>query len=238
MAVVIRSRFYPQIALLLALLVIVGFSRSYYFRFLTDLPPMVTLVHLHAIVFTGWLVLFAVQTRLIAAHRVQLHMRLGLAGVVLAVCIVALGVATAFHSAAVPRIRPSGLSPQQFVVIPLTSITLFAAFVGLGVALRWRAGAHKRLMVLAMIAVLGPAIGRILILLDVRTLASVIQPLVAAVFISWCLLHDWRKNHVVHPVFAVGGFVIVASWPIRTLIAGSEWWQPIGAWVAKVGAGM
>jgi hypothetical protein len=91
-------------------------------------------------------------------------------------------------------------------------------------------------MVLAMIAVLGPAVGRILILLDVRTLASVIQPLVAAVFISWCLIHDWRKNHVVHPVFAVGGFVIVASWPIRTLIAGSEWWHPIGAWIAQVGA--
>jgi hypothetical protein len=41
MAVVVRSRFYPQIALVLALFVFIGFSRSYYFRFLTDLPPMV-----------------------------------------------------------------------------------------------------------------------------------------------------------------------------------------------------
>ena len=83
MAVVVRSRFYPHIALALALFVIIGFLRNYYFRFLTDLPPMVTVVHLHAIVFTGWLVLFVVQTRLIAAHRVAIHMRLGLAGLVL-----------------------------------------------------------------------------------------------------------------------------------------------------------
>jgi hypothetical protein len=238
MAVVARSRFYPHIAIALALLVFVGFSHSYYFRFLSDLPPMVTLVHLHGIVFTAWLVLFAVQARLIAAHRVDLHMRLGLAGIVLAICIVALGIATSFHTAALPRTRPSGLAPHQFVVVPLVSITLFAVFAGLGVALRWRAGVHKRLMLLAMIAVIGPAVARILIFLDVRTLAPLVQPLVSAMFVGACLLHDWRRNRVVHPVFAIGGLVIVASWPLRMLIARSEWWQPIGAWIAKVGAGV
>lgn len=238
MAVVARSRFYPQIALVLALFVFIGFSRSYYFRFLTDLPPMVTLVHLHGIVFTGWLVLFTVQTRLIAAHRVDLHMKLGLAGVVLAVFIVVLGVATAFHTAAVPRVRASGLTPPQFAVVPLIGISMFALFVGLGAALRRRAGVHKRLMVLAMIAVVGPAVGRFLLLFDVTALAPVVQPLVAVVFVSWCLLHDWRRYRVVHPVFAIGGLAIVASWPLKTLIAQSEWWQPIGAWIAKIGAGL
>jgi len=236
MAVVVRSRFYPQFALVLALFVFIGFSRSYYFRFLTDLPPMVTLVHLHGLVFTGWLVLFAVQTRLIAAHRVDLHMKLGVAGLVLAVCIVALGVATVFHTAAVPRVRASGLTPPQFAVVPLVGITMFALFVALGAAFRRRAGVHKRLMVLAMIAVVGPAVGRLLLLFDVAALAPLMQPLVAAVFITWCLLHDWRKYHRVHPVFAVGGLAIVASWPLRTLIARSEWWQPIGEWIARQGA--
>jgi len=91
----------------LALFVIIGFSRNYYFRFLTDLPPMVALVHLHAIAFSAWLVLLVVQTRLIAAHRVDLHMKLGLAGVALAACMVVLGVLTAFHTAAIPRIIAS-----------------------------------------------------------------------------------------------------------------------------------
>jgi hypothetical protein len=74
MVAVARSRFYPWIAIALSLVVIAGFSRTYYFRFLSDLPPMTALVHLHGLVFTAWLVLFLAQTRLIAAHRVDLHM--------------------------------------------------------------------------------------------------------------------------------------------------------------------
>ena len=38
---------------------------------------MTVLVHLHGLVFTAWLALFIAQTRLIAAHRVDLHMKLG-----------------------------------------------------------------------------------------------------------------------------------------------------------------
>jgi hypothetical protein len=238
MSVVVRNRFYPQIALALALFVIIGFSRSYYFRFLTDLPPLVTLLHLHALVFSTWLVLFVVQTRLIATHRVRLHMRLGLAALGLAACIVVLGVATAFHTAGIPRIRPSGLAPHQFVIVPLVSILFFAVFVGLGVAFRKRAAAHKRLMTLALIAVLGPAVGRLMGIFEINGLAPLLQPLVSAIFITWCLVHDWIKYRLVHPVFAIGGLAIVAAWPLRMMIARSEWWQPVGAWIARIGAGI
>lgn len=238
MAFVVRNRFYQQIAVVLTLFIVVGFLRTYYLRFLSDLPPLVTLVQLHGIVFTGWLVLFVVQTQLIAAHRVDLHRRLGILGAVLAVCIVVIGVATAFHTAAVPRVRASGLTPTQFVPTPLGSILLFALFVGLGLALRRRAAAHKRFMVLAMIAVLGPAVGRLLGLIAAGQYAYIAQPAVAAAFVTWCLIYDWRHNRVVHPVFAVGGLVIVASTPLKVMLGRSEWWQPVGEWIAKVGAGL
>jgi hypothetical protein len=238
MAVVVRSRFYPQIALAFALFVIVAFARTYYLRFLSDQPPLVMLVHLHGLVFTAWLALFWVQTRLIATNRVDLHMKLGIAGVVLAACIVALGVATAFHTAAIHRDRPSGLAPPQFAIVPLVSITTFAILVGLAVGLRRRAALHKRFMVLAMIAVLGPAVGRLLIFFDVRSWVYFAQPAIPALFLAWCLVHDWRKNRIVHPVYVIGGLAVIASWPLRMMVARSEWWQPIGEWIASVGAGM
>ena len=50
--------------------------------------------------------------------------------------------------------------------------------------------------------------------------------------------HDWRKYRLVHPVYAIGGLLVVASFPLRMMIARSEWWQPVGAWIAKVGAGI
>lgn len=236
MVAVVRNRFYPQIALVLALLITIAFSRTYYFRFLSDQPPMTTLVHLHGLLFTAWMVLFFVQTRLIAAHRFDLHRKLGMAAVLLAFLVFANGVATAVGSAAVERVRASGLTEQQFVVMPLTSITLFAVFIALGVAWRRRANLHKRFMVLAMISVLGPAVGRIIPLLGVGKYAVIVQVSVVAGFLAWCLVHDWRRNQIVHPVFAIGGLMLILSWPLRMTLARSELWEPAGRWVAEVGA--
>jgi hypothetical protein len=235
MVAVVRNRFYPHIALVLALFVTLAFSRTYYLRFLYDEPPMTTLMHLHGLVFTAWMALFVVQTRFIAAHRFDLHRKLGLAGVALAFFVFALGVATAVASAAVTRVRPSGLTEQQFAVVPLTSIILFAVLVCLGIALRRRADMHKRFMLLAMISVLGPAVGRIIPYLGAGKYAPIVQTIVVASLLAWCLVHDWRRHHIVHPVFAIGGLVLLLSWPFRQALARSELWVPAGRWLAEMG---
>lgn len=238
MAVVVRQRFYALIALILALFTIIGFSRTYYFRFLTELPPLTTLAHLHGAVFTAWLMVFVAQTRLVAAHRVDLHMKLGVAAIALAVLILAVSFASVAIQANQPRIHPSGLTPPQFTIVGMTSLVMFAAFVGLGIALRRRAAMHKRFMVLAMIAVLTPPTSRVLTMLGLREYWSFLVPVVPALFIAWCLVHDWRRERIVHPVYAIGGLVIVALWPLRLIAGRSEWYQPVGDWIARVGAGM
>jgi hypothetical protein len=238
MAIVIRQRFYALIALTLALFTIVGFSRTYYFRFLTDLPPLTALVQLHGAVFTAWLAVFVAQTRLVAAHRVDLHMKLGVAAIALAALILAVGFATMAVKANEPRVHPSGLTPPQFTVVGVTSLGMFAVFVGLGISLRRHAALHKRLMVLAMIAVLTPPSSRVLTLLGLREFWSFLVPVVPALFIAWCLINDWRRHRFVHPVYAIGGLAIVALWPLRLIAGRSEYYQPIGEWIAHVGAGM
>jgi hypothetical protein len=233
----VRSRFFAVIALALAMVTIIGFSRTYYFRFLTDLPPLTLLVHLHGAVFTAWLVIFAAQTRLVAANRVDLHMKLGIAGVVVGVLILAIGFATMAVKANEPRIHASGLTPPQFTVVGVTSLAMFAVFAGSGLALRRHAAWHKRLMVLAMIAVLTPPSSRLLTLLGLREHWTYLVPVIPALFVAWCLIYDWRRHRIVHPVFAVGGLAIVALWPLRLMAGRSEWYQPIGEWIARLGAG-
>lgn len=238
MAAVPRPRFYPLIALVLALFTIVGFSRTYYLRSFTDLPPLKMLLHIHGAVFTAWLALFIVQTRLIATHRVDLHMKFGIAGVVLALLMVAVGLATVLGKAAVPLIHPSGLTAPQFTIVGLISLALFTTFVSLGLAFRRKAALHKRLMLLAMIAVLTPPSSRILTMLGLREYWSLLTPVLPTLFIAWCLVYDWRKHGKVHPVFAIGGAAIAIAWPLRLVIGRSEWYQPVGEWIARVGAGM
>jgi hypothetical protein len=237
MVAVNRSRFYPWIAIALSLVIIAGFSRTYYLRVLWDLPPMTVLVHLHGIVFTAWLGLFIAQTQLIAAHRVDLHMKLGIAGVALAVIITVIGVWTVVVAAGIPRVRPTGLTSAQHTLVGFTSIGMFVAFIALGVATRRRSAVHKRYMVLAMIAILSPATARLMTALELFQYRDFFVPAAAAAFVIVCLVHDWRRYRVVHPVYVIGGAVIVASWPWRYMAARQEWYQPIGEAIARLGAG-
>ena len=237
MVAVTRSSFYPWIAIALAVVIIAGFSRTYYLRFLSDLPPMTVLVHVHGLVFTAWLALFIAQTRFIAAHRVDLHMKLGLAGVALAAIITVTGLWTVVIQAGTPAVRPTGLTNTEHTLVGVTSIGLFAAFMALGLATRRRGALHKRYMVLAMIAILSPATARLMTALDLGEYRSVFVPGMAAAFVVACLVHDWRRYRVLHPVYVIGGAVIVASWPWRNMAARQEWYQPVGEWIARVGAG-
>src|SRR5688572_8292963 len=230
-----RSRFYPLIAIVLAAFIIIGFSRTYYLRFLSDLPPMRMVMQLHGLVFTAWLALFVAQTQLIAAHRVDLHRKLGMVGVFLTLLVVASSVVAMLVSAATPRMSQLGLTSPQSSIVPFVAITQFVVLVTAGVAFRRRASLHKRFMLLAMIGVLGPPTARLIGLFAASQYFLVIQMGVVAVFVVCCLMYDWRKNRVVHPVFAIGGIVLVLLWPLRYAIARSDAWQPIGQWFAEAG---
>jgi len=238
MSAVVRPAFYRHMAIALSLFVIIGFSRTYYLRFLTDLPPLETLVHWHSIVFSAWLLVFIAQTRLVAARRIDLHMKLGIAAVVLAVAVVALSFATTAVKATVPRIHPSGLTPPQFTIVGIMSLVLFSGFLALGIAFRKRAAYHKRFMVLAMIGVLTPAASRLVTQSGMREHWTYLVPIFPALFVAFCLAYDWRKSRLVHPVYAIGGAVLIAAWPLRLMIGRSEWYQPVGEWIARVGTAL
>jgi len=232
MAAVVRNRFYAVVALALALLVFAGFARTYYFRTWFDVPPITVLLHLHSIVFTAWFVLFIIQTRLIAAQNYRTHMQLGIAGVVLAVIVTILGYATAILSADAPRVRPMGMNSQQFVLVPIVGITFFAVFVACAVAFRRRAQVHKRFMVLAMIAVLGPPVARLIAVTQTGDFYGPIQMAVPTALVAWCLVSDWVKYRIVHPVYAIGGGILLISLPVRFLIARTSAWERVGQWMA------
>ncbi len=99
--------FYGGISIALALTVFAGFGPTYYFRMFDQAPmatlsggPMTPLVHAHAALFSAWVLLFIVQTALVAQHKVAVHRRLGIAGGALAGLMVAVGTLTALKTAA------------------------------------------------------------------------------------------------------------------------------------------
>jgi hypothetical protein len=233
MAAVVRPRFHLFFAMALCTFAVVGFARTYYLRFLSDLPPMTILVHLHGALFTIWMALFIAQMKLVAAHRIDLHRRLGIASAVFAVFLVIVGVLTVIAVTITNKVSPTGLSPPQFSIVGFTTIGMFAIFLALGVACRRRPALHKRFMILAMIAAMGPAGSRLLRLLHLTDYVNVLLPLFTVAFIGICIVNDWRREGRVHPVYAIGGVLMVASGPLRLMVGRSEWYQPVGEWVAR-----
>ena len=116
------------------------------------------IVHVHAVVFTTWLVLFTVQVALIRKRRPDLHQRLGIAGALLAAGMVILGPATALRIAAM-NFDGQGDSPE-FLAVEFITILAFAVFTGSGLLLRRTPAAHKRLMLLGLIYLSTPGFAR------------------------------------------------------------------------------
>ncbi|MEO8018984.1 MAG: hypothetical protein ABI769_14310 [Pseudomonadota bacterium] len=234
MAAVVRNRFYPTIAVALAMFTVIGFARTYYLRYWFDVPPITVLLHVHSIAFTAWLVLFVIQTRLIAKENYRTHMQLGIAGIFIAALVVVFGFATAIVSAGALRPRPMGMNSQQFVLIPLVAITGFAILVSAALILRKRAQLHKRLMTLATISVLGPPAARLVFATHSDKYFGPVLFGVTAAFLAWCLVSDWRKYRIVHPVYSIGGAILLISLPVRFLIAQTPAWESVGQWLANL----
>jgi hypothetical protein len=162
---------------------------------------------------TTWVVLFAVQTLLIAGRRADLHRVLGLLGVVLAILITIVGFATLQYSI----VSHHGIKPfspeffEAFVAFDGISLSLFAVFVAMAIVLRGYSDRHKRFMLLATLNLLPPAVGRAVALLthqhvELVTLGFMLLALAAIISV------DYARNRRLHPVFLWGGAAMAADY--------------------------
>jgi hypothetical protein len=219
--------FYSGMALAAALTVLVGFAPSYYLRGYFGSPALSPVLHVHGLLFTGWIVLFVVQTALVAARRVALHRTLGVAGAALAAAMVVAGVMAAID--AVHRgAAPAGVPPLSFLIIPLGDIALFGGFVATALWWRRRPETHKRLMLLATISILTAAVARWPGVLPLGPLAFFA---ITDLFIVAGVIYDrWSRGRV-HPAYIWGGLLIVLSQPLRLVLSGTEAWLTVARWM-------
>ena len=218
--------FYVWTAFAIALIVFMGFSRTYYLKSFFGTEPLPLLLHIHGIVMTLWFALFLVQVCLVAAHRTDLHRKLGVIGAVLAVLVVVLGtrviiVRDRLHFS--PGRSVAGLAFQ------LTIFLVFAGLVASALIFRRRGDVHKRLMLLACISILLPAIVR----LPFEFIKGNI--LIGFALIDLCVLLpviiDTVKNRRLHWAFGWGALLIIVSEPLSLVLGTTRAWTGIGNWL-------
>jgi hypothetical protein len=222
-------RFATRVAVAAALIVFVGFTRTYYLKGIFGTPALSSgLVHLHGIVMTLWFALFMVQARLIAAHRTDLHRRVGVVGALLAVLVLVVGVTTAIVAA--KRGFTPGPPPLVFLSIPLGDMLVFAVLVSLGLLFRRRSDIHRRLMLLSCVGILGAAISRIP-LGFIETGGPLTFFGLTDLCVLACVVFDTVKNRRLHPAFGWGVLFIVASQPLRLMLTGTAVWMQFATWL-------
>lgn len=148
-----ERRLFLAAAIAFPLIVLAGFGRTYYLRGLFDVPPLASIVvHLHGLLMTAWIVLFATQIWFISSKRIRLHQRLGYAAIGLAVLIIVVGFLTALRAAKYGAASsPPDIPPLGFLIVPLFDLLMFVILFGGAIWYRKMPADHKRLILLTAI---------------------------------------------------------------------------------------
>ena len=222
--------FFPGMALTAAVVVFVGFAPSYYLRSIYGGAAVQPLVHLHGVVATAWMLLFFTQTALVSARRTDIHRRLGIAGAVLAPVVVVVSWIVAVAAARRGVAPPGAPSALGFLAIPIATALSFAILAGLGLHHRRRADTHKRLMLLATLAMLPPAFARF------RWFGPGGPPVAiggTCLLIATCLVYDRTTRGRIHPAFLWGGLLLMLSLPLRFALARTDAWLAVARWLTR-----
>ncbi|HXM63350.1 MAG TPA: hypothetical protein VN950_20985 [Terriglobales bacterium] len=223
--------FFSGMAVLILVSVFVGFAHSYYLAGVFKAPLSNLLVHIHGAVFSCWIVLLIVQTSLVAAGRVDLHRRLGLLGFGLACLVVILGVLVATDSQ-VRHFAPgeAGMKLRAFFTVPLSTMVAFSTLIYFAFRNRFHPAAHKRLILIATIAILDAAFERWPIHAawwGERTAALLCTvPLLLLI-----MGYDYWARDKIHPATIWGSIFVVVLQQVRDPIGHSAPWQAFAAWV-------
>ncbi len=224
-------RFFTTMALVIAAAVVVGFAPSFYLRGLVSaahpLEPVTPLVLSHGIAFSFWVLLFVTQAVLAGSGRTELHMRLGTLGFVMVPLMLILGTLAGLHGIDRPLTAPPGLSPLTWAATPLLDLPVFGGLMTAGLAFRGAPHIHKRLMLIAMIDMLQPAVGRMTFIPLPVPISTLLAPGIAlGLLIRW----DIRTRGRVEQVTIIGSFVVLGVILIRPMIWKTETWLDFVRW--------
>ena len=224
--------FYTGMAAAILVTVFAGFSRTFYLRpYFPQTQQLIPLLILHGLVFSGWIMLFITQVTLVATKRTRTHMKLGIAGGVLATLMLLIGTLTAIVRAKGPSPVP-GVNSLSFLTIPLGDMLIFGILVGAAFYFRRKPDVHKRLMLLATIGILPAAVARLPFDFIQQTGPLAFFGL-ADLFIIPVLIYDIATRGRPHRATLLAGALIVASHPLRMIVGGTHAWIAFATWLTQ-----
>ena len=207
----VKRYFFVAMAALIILTVFAGFAPSFYLR--SSFHPdheLSVLLHIHGLAFSTWIILFMVQTLLIARGSRRLHQRLGwFAFGVAVVMLLLVGAATAEQMRrGLPLVDAATDISLNFFGAIMFGVPLVGAVYS-----RKRPDWHKRLMLCATLGLLGAPILRLILLstnLEFPT-AIIWGALIGDLFFLPCVAYDLLTRGRIHRAYTYVLTLFIAS---------------------------
>ena len=156
----VATYFYFFMSLLIAGVVVYGFSHTVDHFLIHAVPVRPWILYMHGAVFSGWVLLFIVQSALVRVRKVQIHRTLGWFGVGLGTIIPVLGLSTAITMDRFNIAHFHEAEASPFLAIQLNDVICFAVLFTLAVLWRRKPELHRRLILMASCVLTSAAFAR------------------------------------------------------------------------------
>ena len=216
--------FYLCMSLVLAGLVLWGFSRTVDANLFHANPPRPLLLWMHGTAFSTWILFFITQSALVRVRKVSVHRFLGWFGAGLASAMVVLGsrVAVVMTRFDVDVLHQKGV--ESFLSVPFSDMLIFGVCVGLAIYWRTKPDYHRRLIFIASCELMDAAIGRFDFWYNHSLFYAGLDCLILL-----GILRDWIVDGRVHKVYryALPAMIVLQGLSIYAWRVNPPWWQGV-----------
>lgn len=216
--------FYLCMSLVLAALVISGFSRTVTANLFHANPPRPLLLWIHGAAFSTWVVFFIAQSALVRARKVSVHRLLGRFGAGLAAVMVVLGFTIAVVMTRFDTVVLHQKGVDAFLSIPFADMIIFGSCMAMAIHWRKKPEYHRRLVFIATCQLMDAAIGRFDFMFDHNLFFPALDCLILL-----GMARDWLVDERVHKVYlyALPAMIVVQSFATYAWRVNPGWWAGI-----------
>jgi hypothetical protein len=202
----VEKYFYLWMSLLIAAVVVYGFSHTIEKKLIHGNPRRPILLWVHVVLFSTWVAFYITQSVLVRIRNVKLHRTIGWAGAALGTSMVVVGFWVPVVMARFDTSQLHRANRDAFLIVPLFDIAAFAVCFALAILWRTNTERHRRLMLIATCALTGAAFGRMPMMHTALALYGGVDGLILL-----GALRDLAVSRRIHTVYLIAIPLLVAG---------------------------
>ncbi|WP_414694015.1 hypothetical protein [Phenylobacterium sp.] len=251
-------RFYVWMASACLAIAVVGFMPTYFLPLAQGRFRAEPIVHIHGLVLFSWVAFFFTQTWLVATGRTLAHRTWGMLGIAIVTamtCVITAVVSMRVAQASLPG-QPAGTAEgvRAFAWVTIGGLAFIVPVFILAIVKLKDSEAHKRLILLMTVSMLGAPIARWFLtflapppdpnappwpaglphVAAPPVFVAVTPALIGDILLVVAMVYDWRTRGRPHPVYLIGGGIMLLLHLTMVPVSNSPAWQAIAAAIGRL----